>query len=66
MILGIIAAAAVAAVGYAVYKHITLTQVVSNVKAEISKLESELTANALTAEVKTYAVNAIARLKALL
>lgn len=57
-----IGAVAVAATGYAVYKHITLAQV----KAEIAKIESELAAGALAAEIKAAASAIIARLVALL
>jgi uncharacterized membrane protein YebE (DUF533 family) len=66
MILELVALAGLAVISYAAYKHYTATQVIANVKAEVAKLEGEVSANALTAEVKTYAVNAIARLKALL
>ena len=44
------------------YKHLT----VSDIKAELAKIESEIASGALAAEVKSLFATAVARLKALL
>ena len=54
--------ALVAAVAYAMYKHLT----VSDIKAELAKIESEIASGALATEVKSLFATAVARLKALL
>lgn len=66
MILELVLAAGVAAIGYAVYKHYTLAQVVAAVKAEVAKIEAEVKLEVVSAEAKTYLTSAVARLKALL
>jgi hypothetical protein len=62
MITGILGVALVAATTYAIYKHLTL----ADIKAEIAKIEGEIAAGALAAEIKTAASAIIARLVALL
>jgi len=62
MIIGILGAALVAVTTYAVYKHLTL----ADIKAEITKIEGEIAAGTLAAEIKVAASAIIARLAALL
>lgn len=58
----VLALIGVGVLGYAMYKHYTLAQVLDAVEAEVSKLESEVTSGAMKAEASA----AIARIKALL
>ncbi len=58
MILAIAAVAVIAAVGYAVYKHVTVAQI----KAEVAKIEAE--AVTLETTVKAKVLSIVADLKA--
>jgi hypothetical protein len=59
MILAIAAVAVVAAVGYAIYKHVTVAQV----KAEVAKIEAEAVALEPIVKAKVLAIVAALRAK---